>query len=246
MAKDEKQLKQMTRYILNEAKDKAEEIMAETLQEYYEKKTRIFNAGKEKVIMDVEEKRKNELIKMKISGSGAELRNRVAKVNLQHDRMQAIALAAKEKLVSVCEGDQKQELLKKFIVQGCLMLLEPEVTVICRAADQEAVSAIKDDAEQEYTNQIQTQINKHSGGSVSDIQRTVKLTVQTFSSEFDFYSAGDNCIGGVVLQTGGNNPAVKGKITIDNTLNARLDQVMEKAKPQIRKQIGWKVEKEKK
>merc|ERR1712194_897589 len=100
-----------------------------------------------------------------------------------------------------------------LIVQGLLMLLENEVIVRCRQSDAQVVATCLQGAAAEYA---------RGNKSVS-----LKLDKE-FLPPAPSARAGPSCLGGIKLFCPG------GKITIDNTIDVRLNLVMEQAKPAIR------------
>merc|ERR1719215_263099 len=93
------------------------------------------------------------------------------------------------------------------------MLLESQVEVRCREKDVKLVESVLSAASAEYANVIKTE----TGSAMS-----CKLAVR--KSNY----LPETSLGGVVLACAG------GRITIDNTIDARLKLVMEQAKPAIR------------
>jgi V-type H+-transporting ATPase subunit E len=114
----------------------------------------------------------------------------------------------------VKKQDQYKKIVTDLIVQGALMLLEPEVTVVCRKEDTALVKSVLDDAQKKFASEVKAQTN--------GVAKSVKLVVDESRPLV-------GKIGGVVLQTEG------GAIRVDNTLDTRLDLLVEKDKPTIRK-----------
>merc|ERR1712232_120077 len=108
----------------------------------------------------------------------------------------------------------EKALIIKLIVQGLLKLLEPEVGICCRDKDASLVQSAFAEAAAQYSQVIKAQ----TGAS-----KSVKLFVDKSAS------LPATCLGGVVLTCQG------GLIKIDNTLDLRLNLVMEQDKPAIRK-----------
>ena len=111
-------------------------------------------------------------------------------------------------------NDQYKKILLDLIVQGALMLLESEVGILCRKEDVSIVKSVLDEAQKKYSSEIKTR----TGGVV----KTVKFFIEESRPLL-------NKIGGVVVQAQG------GAIRVDNTLDTRLDLLVEKDKPAIRK-----------
>jgi vacuolar-type H+-ATPase subunit E/Vma4 len=113
--------------------------------------------------------------------------------------------------VSKAEGKYKQICID-LIVQGCLKLMEDDVTVKCRAADARVVSSCFAEAQNNYAKAVARATNV-----------TPKLRLS-----LDKEVLGADCLGGVVLH------CQNGAITVDNTLDTRLKLCMENDKPALR------------
>merc|ERR550537_1982964 len=124
--------------------------------------------------------------------------------------MNKISSDVRSKLAA--EG-QNKAYVTKLIIQGLLMFLEDKVEIRCRQSDVALVESCLKDAESGYAALIKQQ---------SGVTKTVKLTVDK-----SLYVPATS-LGGVVLVCGG------GKITIDNTIDLRLNLAMEQDKPAIR------------
>ena len=214
-ADTQNQIHQMTQFILNEAKDKAEEISAKALQEFSIEKLKIVNATKEKIRQDYERKLKQKETENAIKRSTAINRSRLDQIKARQEVITKISddskAGLKEKLKS---SGAQSEFITKLIVQGLLMLLEEDVQVRCRASDDSVVSGCLEAAAAEFSKII----SQETGA-----KKTVKLSLDTS------VKLPTTCLGGVVLA------CQKGTITIDNTIDSRLDLVLEQAKPTIRK-----------
>merc|ERR1711920_201833 len=86
-----------------------------------------------------------------------------------------------------------REFITKLIVQGLLMLLEDEVQVRCRAADDQLVSACLDAAAREYSKVVETQTGAKKNCKLS-LDKDVKLPPAPAGNQH-----GPSCLGGVVL-----------------------------------------------
>jgi len=214
MAEASFQVNQMKEFILNEAKDKAEEIDAKALQEFTIEKFKIVSQTKEKVRQEYVKKVKAVETEQAIKRSSAINKSRLEKIKSRQDMIGKVAETSKEELVKQLKQEATSKpFITKLIVQGLLMLLEDEVVVRCRASDTNLVSACLAQAAQDYSSVIK----KETGA-----QKQVKLTVDTQ------VKLSPSLLGGVMLACAGNS------ITIDNTIDARLGLVLEQAKPNIR------------
>ncbi|CAK9009027.1 V-type proton ATPase subunit E (V-ATPase subunit E) (ClVE-1) (Vacuolar proton pump subunit E) [Durusdinium trenchii] len=127
---------------------------------------------------------------------------------LQEDSQKELASQLQDKAA-------QKKFITKLIVQGLLMLLEDSVEVRCRKCDEALVSECINDAVREYT-----QVIKDSTGASKSCKLTLDQTVQLPPAPNGDASV-PSCLGGVVLA------CQKGAITIDNTIDSRLQLVME-------------------
>mmetsp|Transcript_72736 Transcript_72736/g.188851 ORF Transcript_72736/g.188851 Transcript_72736/m.188851 type:complete len:235 (-) Transcript_72736:210-914(-) len=218
------QILQMTQFILNEAKDKAEEISAKALQEFSVEKLKVVNSGKDKIRQEYDRKAKQIETQNAIARSTAINRSRLEKIKARQDVISQIAGDTKAALEQQLKDEAKmRDFITKLIVQGLLMLLEDEVEVRCRAADDKLVAACLAAAAQEYSKVVEAE---------TGAKKACKLTLDSATKLPPAPSAGHehgpSCLGGVVLA------CQKGTITIDNTIDSRLHLVLEQAKPTIR------------
>jgi len=222
-AETQNQIVQMTQFILNEAKDRAEEITSEGLQAFTLEKLKVMNEMKEKLCKEYAKKTKEIDTQQAIARSTAINKSRLEKIRSRQTILGKISDEAKDGLSKAMKADDAQKaFLTKLIVQGLLMLLEDNVQIRCRACDDSLVQACLESAASEYSQLIQQE---------TGTTKTVKLSLDT---EVKLPPApseqpGPSCMGGVVLA------CQNGKITIDNTIDSRLALVLEQAKPKIRK-----------
>mmetsp|Transcript_49925 Transcript_49925/g.89643 ORF Transcript_49925/g.89643 Transcript_49925/m.89643 type:complete len:234 (-) Transcript_49925:163-864(-) len=223
------QIVQMTQFILNEAKDKAEEIDTKALQEFSIEKLKIVNMTKEKIQQDYARKAKQIETQAAIARSTAINRSRLEKIKTRQDMLTQLAADSKDTLAAQLRDEAKMKsFITKLIVQGLLMLLEDQVEVRCRASDDALVSQCLDAASKEYTKVIQQETGATRMVRLS-LDQKVKLAPAPTSAK-----PGPSCLGGVVLA------CQNGSITIDNTIDSRLGLVMEQAKPVIRQLLFTK------
>lgn len=105
------------------------------------------------------------------------------------------------------DTEKYDALLEGLILQGAYALMEPEISIRCRQQDVDQVVAAADRVAEKY-------------------EANMKVKPVFVVSSEDYLPSSD--AGGVIM-TGLN-----GKITVDNTLGARLDIAKEEMLPQIR------------
>ncbi|CAK0804129.1 unnamed protein product [Prorocentrum cordatum] len=222
---DQKQIKQMATFMISEAKEKALDIQEKGKQELSIETHRLVADGKEKVLASYEKMRKELTTKRAIEKSLAINKQRLEKIKQRQEVMMSISNDAMAALTKVLADQSKcKDFVTKLIVQGLLMLLESEVTVQCRQKDLALVKSCTEPAAKKYTEIVKEK---------SNADKTCKLIidVQNFLPPEERDKEGKSCLGGVVLSCFG------GKITVDNTIDARLKLVMEQDKPEIRKKL---------
>lgn len=217
------QILQMKQFILSEAKDKAEEISARTLQEFSVEKQKYVNECKEKIRQEYVKKMRQIEMEKAIARSSAINKSRLEKIRCRQEIISKIQEDAKVKLVKDLENaDKQKEFITNLIVQGLLMLLESSVKIRCRASDDSIVRTCLESASKEYSRVV-----KEETGATKEV--TLSLDEENKLPPAPSGDHGPSCLGGVVLSCQG------GSITIDNTIDSRLDLVLEQAKPTIRK-----------
>jgi len=218
-----KQIKQMTTFIISEAKEKALDITKKGEEEFSIEVHRLISEGKEKVRQGYERKVKQIETQYAIQKSMAINKQRLEKIKERQQVMGSISKDAEQALTqAMANKAQCKDFVTKLIVQGLLMLLETEVRVQCRQADLTLVKSCTDPATKEY----QEIVKAKSGAS-----RTCKLIVDDknfLPPAPEEAKDGKSCLGGISLA------CFNGKITIDNTIDTRLKLVMEQDKPAIR------------
>lgn len=220
-----KQTDSMVNFILSEAKHKAEEINAMSTQAFALEKEKLVGDMKKKIKRDYEAKAKKVDSQRAISRSRVVNEARLTKVAERSKRLDQVESDVRDKLMKVTQDSRGYgALLTDLIVQGAITLLEPEVKVRCRQADQTIVKGVLKAAETEFARVVLAQTKK---------QKTVSLSLDTdkFLPPAPTPGAVRSCIGGVTLVCHG------GLITVDNTLDLRLKLIIEQDKPQIRQQL---------
>ncbi|CAE8709321.1 unnamed protein product [Polarella glacialis] len=214
-----KQIEQMRTFILAEAVDKAADITKKGEEEFSIEVHKLITDQKEKIRQAMERKTKQVETSYAIAKSMAINKQRLEKIKARQEVMNKVGDEAKASLVKAA-ADKK--FITGLIVQGLLMLLEKEVVVRCRKSDVAMVAGCLKDASDQYAKIIKDQ----SGAS-----KVCALTIDsaTFLPPAPVAGAhGQSCLGGVLLH------CFNGKIIVDNSIDVRLNLVMEQAKPAIR------------
>merc|ERR1712048_462110 len=205
---------QMISFILSEAKDKQDDILKKGEEEFQIEVHRVVTEQKEKIRQKYEKDVKKIETKYAIEKSMAVNKQRLEKIKARQTVMGKIQEDVKKVLASqMGDAGVAKPYVTKLIVQGLLMLLEPEVEIRCRQKDVAMVEGSLAEAAAQYSRIIETETRA---------KKTCKLTVN--KSQF----LPESLLGGVVLA------CQNGKITIDNTIDLRLNLVMEQDKPAIR------------
>merc|ERR1719188_918993 len=113
------QILQMTQFILNEAKDKSEEISAKALQEFSVEKLKVVNSGKDKIRQEFDRKTKQIDTQHTIARSTAINRSRLEKIKARQDVIGKIAADTKAEIQTTLSDSSKMgDFVTKLIVQG--------------------------------------------------------------------------------------------------------------------------------
>merc|ERR1712187_177602 len=162
--------------------------------------------------------KKTQQTKAAIAHSSAVNKQRLAKMNKQHQVLSKVNDEARKSLEAELNNpSEKKKFLTALIVQGALMLLEDDAKIRCLPSDEECVKEVIEAAQKEYTNQISQQTD-------GKVKKPISLSLSDIKLK-------DGLLGGVVLECNDGN------ITIDNTIDARLRHVMDEAKPKIRQTL---------
>lgn len=212
----QRQIQQMVNFILNEAKDKADEIDAKTLEEFNIEKLKYVQGQKAKIRAELETKKKKQETEIAIARSTAINRSRMQKSEAMHQCMHKLKQECEKEIKNVIADRTKYaNLCADLIVQGCLKLVEPSVTVKCRKEDEATVKQSLDIASRKYSEVLK----RATGASIS-------LSLSVAGSYLP-----SSCGGGVVLTAAGNS------ISIDNTLNTRMGLTMDNDVPSLRRMV---------
>jgi V-type H+-transporting ATPase subunit E len=214
----EKQIGQMVSFILHEAKQKAAELESKGKEEYNITKVQMIREQREKIRKEYAAKLKRLETQQAIARSTMINQTRLKRVQARTAAFEEMTEGVKQKLVAVTQSPMKyKELLSALIVQGCLKLIEDKVQVRCREQDKQIVQSVLPETEKQYQLAIKGQ---------TGVVKQVSLSVDT--TRYLPATGKGAVLGGVVLA------CYNGLITVDNTLDARLQLVEEQDKPALR------------
>ncbi|GBG25207.1 V-type proton ATPase subunit E [Hondaea fermentalgiana] len=242
------QIQQMCDFIIQEAKEKVNEIHLQTAHDSNLEKQMTVQKAKGKIMKEVKEKEKHvrestnpvhylqkylekynlECLKIqqRIKVSRAEAQFRVKKMVAREELLDQVKASCIKALGSVTNDKAKyQSMLRDLIVQGLIKLNEPKVEVIVREADVDIANKAKDEASKKYSEIIK-----------SETGQTAKVTLEVNPNGKCLPPASDgsnkkSCAGGVKLL------ASNGRIICDNTLDSRLTVGFDELMPEIRKNL---------
>jgi len=216
------QTKQMVNFILNEANEKAEDIMKKGLEEFNIDKHKYLTHSKEHIRQEYSRKLKAAETQNAIKRSVAVNKSRLDKIERRQAMISVIQENARKELVNLLKDETRhRNLLTMLICQGLLAFLESDVTVRCRECDKGLVASVLSEAAEKYSDIIMNQT-----GVRKSVQ--LKLDAKSYLNPPPSEEGGPSCLGGVVLH------CQSGLIKIDNTIDARLELVLEQDKPAIR------------
>lgn len=118
------------------------------------------------------------------------------------------------------------DLLKNLLVQGCIKLIEPRITLRCRQSDVNVLSGVINEAVQEYKAAMISQVAALEGKD--DIPCEVTVDNERFLPEFNAQDPTNSCLGGFVMY------AKKNRIVCSQTLDDRLTMTFQQSIPAMR------------
>ena len=202
----------MKNFILREAEENRDMILAKAHEEYNVDKAKIVMNEKKKMALDYDRKEKQAAVAKRIAISQEFNHSRIEILKAQDDCIQTVSDHARKQLALVSRNPEKYRiLLQKLIVQCLLIMRETEVMVICREEDRTLVESVLVPAKQAY--------EAAASATLTSLAINVKRPLPA------------DCCGGVVLTANG------GRVSCNNTLETRLQLAIEKKLPEIRKSL---------
>jgi len=226
MNRDEadKQINQMCAFILQEAKEKAEEIATKTESEFMADKLNLQTQASITIREDFERKKKDKITDQKILKSKAVTECRFATMRRRDQRVRELKREVMKHLSSISRHDDYPKLVRFLIAQGLLAMQEEEVLIHGRREDLKIIEAQLPEAVKIFQDTIE------AASGIRPVCRAVlsKLEEHMLPSGPVEGKETASCCGGVKLS------ARAGKIVCKNTLDSRLDLCFKELKPQIR------------
>lgn len=208
-----RQIQQMVNFITSEARDKAEEIEARSLEEFNIEKLKLLQEMKEKIRKETNVKIKKLETQRAIDRSTAVTKSRLKLIEERQVVLNSVVDEVRKSIGDLTKNaEQYKKLLINLILQGALQLLEDTMAVSCRKEDVALVESVLSECEKQYAAVIKTKAG------------VVKKATLTCNKETFLNSK----LGGVVVSCGG------GTIRVDNTLEARLSILIDNDMPKIR------------
>lgn len=204
-----KQINHMIAFMKQEAMEKAEEIDCKAEEEFMTEKTRLIEQERSK--LEEYENRKTDEIERnrKVQSSNMLNQARLKVLKARDDHVNQVLEKAKKQLATISQDKSRYpQLLEGLIAQGLCQLLEGNVTIRCRQVDLQLV---------------QSTVPK-AVASVKD--KMPKINVQVIVDSERFLAP--DCAGGVELY------AFRGRIKVDNSLEARLAMISQHKLPETR------------
>jgi len=219
----DRQIEQMSAFIMQEAREKSEELRLKTEKEFMAEKLSLEKQRSQEIRSEEEKKRKNYYVQKKIEKSKKLTAARFDTMKKRDDKINELKQDIKLRLAEVAKSSNYKELIRFLIAQGLLTIQEAHVTLQCRKED---LSIVKGEVHAAIK-LFQSTVANVTEGFIPPVEITV--------SENDFLapapvkgSSAASCSGGVLLSCRG------GQIICRNTLDSRLDLAFEGLKPQIR------------
>uniref|UniRef100_A0A1J3K484 V-type proton ATPase subunit E3 n=1 Tax=Noccaea caerulescens TaxID=107243 RepID=A0A1J3K484_NOCCA len=216
-----KQIDQMIAFIMQEAKEKAEEIRVKTEKEFMADKLSIETQQNVVIRQEHEKAKKQALIQKKIEKSKKSAETRFAIMRARNDRMNELKEAVIKRLAVVSKGKQYADLVRFLIAQGLMTILENHVRLRVRQEDLQIVKTELPAAIKLF------QKTMHDASGVTP-NVNVEIDTEFLPPGPVEGKVGNFSCGGVELHARGS------QIICRNTLDHRLDLAFDALKPSIR------------
>ncbi|KAL6889246.1 ATPase, V1/A1 complex, subunit E [Trichoderma longibrachiatum] len=204
----------MTAFIKQEAMEKAREIEIKANEEFEIEKSKLVRQETDAIDTQYEKKFKQATMSQQITRSTVANKTRLKVLGARQELLDGIFDEARRQLAEVVkDGARYQKTLNGLVLEGFFAMNEPELQIRAKKADYDAVKKAIEEAAKQYKDKVG-----------KDVSATI-----------DEANPLDNSIAGGIVIIGG-----KGKIDIDNTLEARLQLLEYSAAPAVREDLFGK------
>jgi len=200
------EMRKMIDFIKQEAMEKAREIKVKADEEFAIEKAKLVKQEQHNIDAQYEKKRKGAEVAQKIAQSTQTNKARLKLLQRREEHAQDLFNTAREAIVEIPKDEGRYtQLLEGIVLQGFLQMLEGDVTISGRKKDLPVVEKAVEGAKKQYKEISGRDVNVKVDGSLSD-----------------------NISGGVKIMSANR------RITIDNTLDERLQLLEGRMLPEIR------------
>jgi len=216
-----RQIAAMVSFIMQEAKEKAEDIKRETDNEFTADKLNRIRLLTLSIKEEYARKRKERLVSKRIDRSRRQTEARIKKMRKREEMVQRVKDEVVEKLSQVGKSPKYPDLVRFLIMQALVTIGELRIVMQCRQEDMAVVKKELDPSIKAF----QAYVQQHTGVSpkcVVDISHEHLPPAPTKGRN------AASCCGGIIMS------ARNGQIVCANTLDARLDLAFRGLIPQIR------------
>lgn len=214
-AEAQRQIKQMVNFILNEAKDKAEEIEAKALEDFNIEKLKVVQQMKEKIRQDMARKTKALATQRAIARSKAINEARLQKMIARNDYVKKVNSEVTQTIKQLLQNQQEaKRIYTDLITESALLLLEDDIEIRCRKEDFSLVESCFSGASDKYQKLIKEQAR--------GVQKKVKFHLNKSNP------MPSDSLGGII------GLCHDSLIRVENTLDARIHQEMTQNIPILR------------
>jgi len=218
-----KQIEQMCNFILQEGREKAEEIKVRTRNEVMAERTSIETQQRLIIMQEHEKAKKRVQVQKKIDKSKKLTESNVTIMKMRDDKINQIKNDTLFKLSEASKLPQYKDLLRYLIIQGLVTIQEHQVTLQCRKEDQKLVDEVLSSSVDQYKKLMKQEVNKDVNVNVV-VDKVNYLPAGPKSANDESVT----CAGGIQLSAKNNS------IICKNTLDHRLDIAFTELLPQIR------------
>ncbi|KAJ3087461.1 V-ATPase V1 sector subunit E [Quaeritorhiza haematococci] len=202
------EMNKMVQFIKQEALEKAREIKVKADEEFNIEKAKLVRQETLAIEAFFQKKMKQTEVQRKIAQSNHINKSRLKVLQARQQILNDLAQEARSRLKGITSDPSKyQPLLQDLILQALFQLMESDVKLHCRKSDLEIVRKAAAEAAAAYD---------------KEVKQKVKITIDEANP------LPETSAGGVVLSV------MEGRIRTANTLEARLELLMEHMLPDIR------------